>query len=195
MPEKPPFVHLHNHSDYSLLDGASKIESLVDTALGHGNAFPGTDRSRQSVRRHPVLQYRPQEGIEADHRLRNLRSQGKPSQKIRRRRPVQSPGPARRKSGRLSQSQPAGVLWLSGRILLQAAHRQRIAGAIQRRPDRPVGMPEGRRPAKAAHGTAGCGAGGSDGTCAIFSVRAIFISNCRITIFPRSSASIPPSSK
>ena len=49
MPEKPPFVHLHNHSDFSLLDGASKIENLVDTALAmgmpslaltdHGNLF------------------------------------------------------------------------------------------------------------------------------------------------------------
>lgn len=42
-------MHLHNHSDYSLLDGASKIENLVDTALAmhmpalaltdHGNLF------------------------------------------------------------------------------------------------------------------------------------------------------------
>jgi DNA polymerase III subunit alpha len=49
VPEKPPFVHLHNHSDFSLLDGASKIENLVDTALAmgmpslaltdHGNLF------------------------------------------------------------------------------------------------------------------------------------------------------------
>ncbi|MBN1571202.1 MAG: DNA polymerase III subunit alpha [Acidobacteria bacterium] len=49
MPEPTAFVHLHNHSDYSLLDGASKIESLVDLALemrmpalaltDHGNLF------------------------------------------------------------------------------------------------------------------------------------------------------------
>jgi len=43
------FVHLHNHSDYSLLDGASKVERLVDAAVAmgmpalaitdHGNLF------------------------------------------------------------------------------------------------------------------------------------------------------------
>jgi DNA polymerase III subunit alpha len=43
------FVHLHNHSDYSLLDGASKLEQLVETAISmqmpalaltdHGNLF------------------------------------------------------------------------------------------------------------------------------------------------------------
>jgi DNA polymerase-3 subunit alpha len=47
--EPAAFIHLHNHSDYSLLDGASKIENLVDTALSmgmpslaltdHGNLF------------------------------------------------------------------------------------------------------------------------------------------------------------
>ncbi len=49
MPATTPFVHLHNHSEYSLLDGASKIENLVDIALSmgmpalaltdHGNLF------------------------------------------------------------------------------------------------------------------------------------------------------------
>ena len=49
MAEPTAFVHLHNHSDYSLLDGASKVDQLVDTAVSmgmpamaitdHGNLF------------------------------------------------------------------------------------------------------------------------------------------------------------
>ena len=49
MSEIPPFVHLHNHSDYSLLDGASRLDLLVKTAFDmgmpalaltdHGNLF------------------------------------------------------------------------------------------------------------------------------------------------------------
>jgi DNA polymerase III subunit alpha len=49
VPDSKPFVHLHNHSDFSLLDGASKIDRLVDKAAGlgmsamavtdHGNLF------------------------------------------------------------------------------------------------------------------------------------------------------------
>ncbi len=49
MPDPTAFVHLHNHSDYSLLDGASKVEQLVDMAVDmgmpamaltdHGNLF------------------------------------------------------------------------------------------------------------------------------------------------------------
>ncbi|MGD0309576.1 MAG: DNA polymerase III subunit alpha, partial [Acidobacteriota bacterium] len=49
MTQPGPFVHLHNHSDYSLLDGASKVEQLVETAISmqmpalaltdHGNLF------------------------------------------------------------------------------------------------------------------------------------------------------------
>jgi DNA polymerase III subunit alpha len=49
VPELSTFVHLHNHSDYSLLDGASKLDLLVETALAmgmgalaltdHGNLF------------------------------------------------------------------------------------------------------------------------------------------------------------
>ncbi len=32
----PDFVHLHVHTQYSLLDGAIRIESLIDRALGYG---------------------------------------------------------------------------------------------------------------------------------------------------------------
>ncbi|HLA40647.1 MAG TPA: DNA polymerase III subunit alpha, partial [Candidatus Glassbacteria bacterium] len=31
-----PFIHLHNHSDYSLLDGAAKIRKLVQKAVEYG---------------------------------------------------------------------------------------------------------------------------------------------------------------
>ncbi len=40
----PPFAHLHCHSHYSLLDGASPIESLVERAKELGmNALAITD--------------------------------------------------------------------------------------------------------------------------------------------------------
>ena len=49
MSKPEAFVHLHNHSDFSLLDGASKVEQLIDAALSmqmpalaltdHGNLF------------------------------------------------------------------------------------------------------------------------------------------------------------
>ncbi|MBN2317815.1 MAG: DNA polymerase III subunit alpha [Acidobacteria bacterium] len=63
MPKQPPFVHLHNHSDYSLLDGASKIESMVDTAVAmkmpalaltdHGNLF-GAIQFYTSAKKHGI---------------------------------------------------------------------------------------------------------------------------------------------
>ena len=49
MPEPASFVHLHNHSHYSLLDGACRIPDMVATAqkmgipaialTDHGNMF------------------------------------------------------------------------------------------------------------------------------------------------------------
>src|SRR5947208_2050600 len=43
MPERP-FVHLHCHSHYSLLDGASRIPELVERAKAQGmNALALTD--------------------------------------------------------------------------------------------------------------------------------------------------------
>ena len=56
----PPFVHLHCHSHYSLLDGASPIDGLVERAKALGMNAPGADRSRQSVRGARVLSEGPQ---------------------------------------------------------------------------------------------------------------------------------------
>ena len=36
MPESPPYVHLHVHSEYSILDGACRIGPLVDRAAELG---------------------------------------------------------------------------------------------------------------------------------------------------------------
>jgi len=44
MSTSPPFVHLHCHSHFSLLDGASRIDSLVHRAKDLGmNALAITD--------------------------------------------------------------------------------------------------------------------------------------------------------
>ena len=32
----PPFVHLHVHSDYSLLDGAQSVKSIISQAVKFG---------------------------------------------------------------------------------------------------------------------------------------------------------------
>jgi DNA polymerase-3 subunit alpha len=44
MSNEQPFVHLHCHSHYSLLDGAGSIKKLVQRAADHGmNALALTD--------------------------------------------------------------------------------------------------------------------------------------------------------
>ena len=54
MPERP-FVHLHCHTDYSLLDGACEIGQLMEVVAAE-DARRRDDGSRQSVRRGRVLQ-------------------------------------------------------------------------------------------------------------------------------------------
>ena len=66
-----PFIHLHNHTEYSMLDGAARVGELLDeasrqgmTALGitdHGNMFGAFDFYKQANARgiKPVI------GIEA----------------------------------------------------------------------------------------------------------------------------------
>jgi len=62
-----PFVHLHNHSDFSLLDGASRVDDIVDLAArykmpavaltDHGNMFGAVSFFKAAKRRgvKPIL--------------------------------------------------------------------------------------------------------------------------------------------
>ncbi len=49
------FIHLHNHSHYSLLDAISSIDGLVDAAVENNMPAVALDRSRCDVRRNGVL--------------------------------------------------------------------------------------------------------------------------------------------
>jgi DNA polymerase-3 subunit alpha len=40
-----PFAHLHNHSEFSLLDGASKIKDMIKYAVE--NEMPATSGCRR----------------------------------------------------------------------------------------------------------------------------------------------------
>ena len=73
-----PFVHLHCHTDYSLLDGACEISQLMDLAVeqkmpsvamtDHGNLFGAVEfyNNAKAVRHSPR------------HRLRGLRRPARP---------------------------------------------------------------------------------------------------------------------
>src|SRR5436309_1266018 len=66
-----PFVHLHNHTQFSLLDGAQKIDEMIDVASSvgmkavaitdHGNLFGAIKFYKKAIKRG----IRPVIGIEA----------------------------------------------------------------------------------------------------------------------------------
>ena len=68
----PSCAHLHVHSEYSLLDGACKIDALAARAAEFGQPALGPDRPRRDERRGRALQGVPEARDQADHRLRDL---------------------------------------------------------------------------------------------------------------------------
>ncbi len=208
--ETPRFVHLHLHTDYSLLDGACDLEEVVDEAArrkmpavavtDHGNLFAAESfyHDRENPRR------------KAHHRLRSLRRQGQPPRSRRklharrRQRPFagrtrparqQSPRPALRKRRRLPQSRQAGLRRLSRRFLLQAANRLRPARKTQRRADRSLRLPARRRHRKSGRGAPRPRPAKPPTACAIFSAKEISSSKFRIRAWTSTSASIRRSSR
>ena len=117
-----PFVHLHCHTDYSLLDGACEIGQLMDVVAeqkmpavamtDHGNLFGAVQfyNTAKAKGIHPVIGcevYVSQQG----HKTRSDTDRYNHLVLL-----CESPG-------RLSQSHQAGLHRLSRRLLLQAAHR------------------------------------------------------------------------
>ena len=43
------FVHLHNHSDYSLLDGAQRVEQLVNTIDDLKSSTSASDQASKVI--------------------------------------------------------------------------------------------------------------------------------------------------
>ena len=79
MSSATPFVHLHCHTDYSLLDGACEIGAADGPGRRAEDAGRRHDRPRQPVRRGGVLQRRQGEGRPSRHRLRSLRLAARPT--------------------------------------------------------------------------------------------------------------------
>ncbi len=181
------FVHLHLHSQYSLLDGANRIDDVIDGGQGRGHAGAGPDRPRQPVRRHRVL--RQGEGRRASSRSsasRPTSPQGSHTDRDASAGEQQPPGAPGARRDRLPEPDQAHLRVVSRGLLLQAAHRPRAAAAALRRPDRALGLPQGRDQ-RAHHGRPrGGGRGRGRGCTARSSARATSSSSCRTTASPSS---------
>ena len=154
-----PFVHLHVHSSYSLLEGA-----LTDRAAGRAcqegpPAGAGADRHRQHVRCARIL--RKDGGLPASSRSSAARSASisatrKPAATARGE-PCAAHRAARRARGRLSQPDAALLARLSRHRAARApAHqaclarrRDRRTDRAHRRPGRPARCRDRRRPERA----------------------------------------------
>ena len=160
MSAKPDFVHLHLHTEYSLLDGACRLDELVDEGVrlgmkamaitDHGNMFGAVALPRRL----------PRAGAEAHPRLRGLRGAGQPvrpavAERLGRLQPLHA---ARDERRGLPQPDQARLRRLPRGLLPPAPHRQGPAGEAQRGADRPLRLPLGRDRAAHPRGRRGRGA-------------------------------------
>ena len=152
------FVHLHVHSEFSLLDGLGRIGDLVDEAERLGLRLPGPDRSRRPVRRGRLLPGGEGEGDQADHRRRDLR---RPPLHARQggqgRQPALPPRPAREGPRGVPEPGPPADRRPPRGLLLQASHRPRAPGPPRRGPRGPLRLPGWRDPQVAGGGRLGAG--------------------------------------
>ncbi len=139
-----PFAHLHVHTEFSLLDGASRISDLINraTALGmdslaisdHGSMYgvvPFVVAAREAG-------IKPVVGVEfyltSRSRFRPASTQGGPQL---------SSSVAGGERQRVQKPHEDGHSQLYRRLLLQTAHRPGSAARAPRRDNRPDCLPEG----------------------------------------------------
>ncbi len=139
----PPFVHLHVHSDYSVLDGACKIDRLLDVVEEMGQ--PAVALTDHGVMSGAVELYRKATNARhhAGGRPRGLR--GPRPRRAAEPRAAQPPDAARRDHRGLLQPHQALLGRLPRGLPPQAAHLARAHGAPRRRHHRPLRMPLRRR--------------------------------------------------
>ena len=150
------FVHLHTHSEFSLLDGLGRITDLVDTSITPRLRLARRHRPRRALRIRRVLPGGDEGGHQADPGRRDLRRpahDGGP--RPARRQPAVPHDPAGDRPRRLSQPVPAAHRRPHRRLLLQAAHRSRAPRPLQPGPRRPQRLPWRRDPQGAGGGGLG----------------------------------------
>ena len=148
------FVHLHVHTEYSMLDGAARLDDLFAAAGRDGHAGPGDDRPRQRLRRLRLLEEGHRRRRQADHRRRGLRhpahpprrphpgpvGRGRRGRRVRRWR-VHPHDAAGREHRRHAQPVPAQQPGQPRGLLLQAADGPRAAADLRQRADRHHRLP------------------------------------------------------
>ena len=149
------FVHLHCHSEYSLLDGANRIDDLIARAqeleqpalaiTDHGNmhaAWEFQEKARKAGIK-PII------GMEAYVAPGDRRTRGRAGAGRQAVLPSGAAGPRSRRATAISSSSRRSA-YTEG-FYTQAAHRPGAAGAVSRGADRLVGV-HGRRSGVAPHG-------------------------------------------
>ena len=77
------FVHLHLHTEFSLLDGACRIDEVLDQAVEAEDAGDRGHRARQHVLVGDLPRSRARARAEPDSRLRGVRGAGQPARQER----------------------------------------------------------------------------------------------------------------